>query len=208
MKLEVRYDDKPVQVQFKDGKFEMPAPKPGQKLTFVLRRQAAAEGRLAVVLKVNGQNTLFRERLPDAQCRKWVLEPGKDGLTVDHILTEDPADKGELVLPVVPKAKPGEFRYGADVGTVSLVVFREAKGPETAARSAADDVAVVARAGYPNDRAKDLPALKDQLRKEAAPENAAHGFGAPAKLGGEPQEATFRADPTPVMAVTINCGRP
>jgi mono/diheme cytochrome c family protein len=205
--LEVRYDDKPVLVQFQDGKFQVPEPKEGQKVSFVVRRQAAADQRLGIVLKVNGQNTILRERLTEAQCRKWVLEPGAPSLTVDHIQTGEKDDPGEIQVPAVPRTPSGEIRYTPDVGTICLVVFREGRG-KAQPSAGADDLAALARSAFPKDRAKNLAALKEQLHKDAAPENAAQGLDGLAKPGDEPKPAEFRADPTPVMALTIVCTRP
>jgi mono/diheme cytochrome c family protein len=205
--LEVRYDDKPVLVQFRDGKFQVPEPKEGQKVSFVVRRQAAADQRLGIVLKVNGQNTILRERLPEAQCRKWVLEPSVSSLTVDRIRTDDKDDPGELQAPAVPRTPSGEIRYSPDVGTISLVVFREARG-KAAPSAGSDDLAVLARGAYPKDKAKDLTALKEQLHKDATPEAAAQGLAGAAKAGDEPRAAEFKADPTPVMALIITCSKP
>jgi mono/diheme cytochrome c family protein len=207
VKLEVRYDDKLVPVQFRDGKYQVPEPKEGQKVSFVIRRQAAADQRLGIVLKVNGQNTILRERLPEVQCRKWVLEPGAAALTVDHIHTDDKEDKGEIQAPAVAKTPSGETRYAPDVGTISLVVFREARG-KAPASAASDNLAALARGAFPKDRAKGLAALKEQMHKDAAPESAAQGLDGPVKAGDEPKAAEFKADPTPVMAVTITCVRP
>jgi mono/diheme cytochrome c family protein len=207
VKLEVRYDGKVVPVRFENGRFLMPEAKEGQKVSFVLRRQAAADDRLAVVLKVNGESTLFRERLPDVQCRKWVLEPGVASLTIDHMQTDIPNDKGDLLPRAVARSRPSEFRYTPEVGTVTLTVFREAKGKE-AAREGADDLTALARAGYPKDRANDLATFKELLRKEATPENAAHGLAAPGKDGGEAKDVEFKADPTSVLALTVVCTRP
>jgi tetratricopeptide (TPR) repeat protein/tRNA A-37 threonylcarbamoyl transferase component Bud32 len=206
--LEVRYDDMPVMVQYRDGKFQVPEAKEGQRVSFTIRRQAAADQRLGIVLKVNGQNTILRERLPDAQCRKWVLEPDVAALTVDHIQTDDKEDKGEIQAPAVPKTPPGEIRYTADVGTISLVVFREARGKSKAPAAGSEDLAALARAGFPKDKAKDLAALKEQLHKDGGLENAAQGLAVPANPGEGLRPVEFRADPTPLMAITITCQRP
>jgi hypothetical protein len=204
--LEVRYDSQVIPIPF-TGTFHIPEPKEVQKVSFVIRRVAAADARLAVVLKVNGLNTLFRERLPDVQCHKWVLEPGVDSLTIDRVQTDITDDRSDVMLRAVAPSKPDEFRYGPDVGTVSLVVFREARGEETPP-GGTDDLAAVARGAYPKDRADDLAGLKRALREEGAPENATHGLAAPVREGGEAREVRFMADPTPVMAVTITCQRP
>jgi hypothetical protein len=209
VKLEVRYDGKVVPVELQDdGRFHIPEPKEGQKVSFVISRQKGVNERLGVVLKVNGSNTLFREQLPDGQGRKWVLEPGTNSLTVDRFRTEEKDDTGDLQVQAVARSEKDKIRYSRDVGTVSLVVFREARAKQAAARGAApEDEAALARGGFPAEKAADLAGVKEQLHKEAAPENAARALAAPAKAGAEPQPAEFRADPTPVMALTIACYR-
>jgi hypothetical protein len=208
VRFEVLYDGKAAVVHDRNGKLSIDEPKPGQKVSFVLRRQPGALGRLAVVLKVNGESALFREQLADLQCRKWVLEPGTDTLTIDRIRTDLKDDKGGIQVLAVPKSKPDEMRYFPDTGTVSLVVFREVPGRQAAARAVPDDLAALRRGALPPDRPKDLATLKEQIRKEAAAGNAARALAAPVKDGAEPKETTFQADPTPVMAVTITCTRP
>jgi hypothetical protein len=208
VKLEVHYDDKVVPVEFKDGKFRIPEPKEGQKVSVVVRRQAATNERLGLVLKVNGASTLFRERAPDAQCRKWVLEPGTDALTIDRFQTEDKEDAGDIQVQAVSPSKSGEIRYSPDVGTVSLVVFRERAKGEAPRGEGAEDQAALAHETYPRDKPGDLAGLKERLHKDAAPENAGKSLAAPAKAGDAPQETDFRADPTPVMAITAACYRP
>jgi hypothetical protein len=205
--LEARYGGHLISPRFQDGRFTMPAPKGGEQVLFTIKRQTALDEWLGVVFKVNGESTLFRETLPDAQCRKWVLKPGVRSLTIDHVHGDIPDDKGPLQVRALPPSKPGQFNYSPDVGTVSLVVFREAKN-KGAEPGWSEDQAVVARVAYPKDRVADLAALKALLRKEATPANAARGLLVPARPGDAPSEVEFRVDPTPVMAVTIVCERP
>jgi mono/diheme cytochrome c family protein len=206
--LEVQYDGKVVPVEYREGRFHVPEPKEGQKVSFVVKRQGAANERLALVLKINGSNTLFRERFPDGECRKWVLEPGTDSLTVNHFQTEAKGDAGEIQVQAVAKSKAGEVRYSRDVGTISLTVYREAADKQAAARGeGASDEAALARGDFAKDKPADLSGLKQQLHKDAAPENAVRALDAPTAAGAATQPTEFRADPTPVMALTVACYR-
>jgi hypothetical protein len=206
VKFEMHYDGKVVPVEYQDGHFRVPEPKEGQKVSFVVRRQTGTTERLGVVLKVNGASSLFGERSPDAQCRKWVLEPGTDTLTIDHFQTSNKEDPGEITVQALAKADDKTIRYGPETGTISLVVFREARGKDEAPRGeGAADQAALARAAYPADKVADLAGLKERLRKDAAPESAGRALAAPAKAGDAPQETDFRADPTPGMADTVPC---
>jgi hypothetical protein len=71
----VRYNGKKVPLELKNGKAFVPEPQEGQTVELGLK-QDGSKNRYGVVLKVNGENTLEKERLPDLTCHKWVLDPG------------------------------------------------------------------------------------------------------------------------------------
>src|SRR5262249_7437092 len=77
IKLTVLYEGKPVKVEVRDGKAFVPEPATGQRVEFMITKDAKAP-RYGVVLKVNGENTLDKQRLPDVRCRKWIMtDPGE-----------------------------------------------------------------------------------------------------------------------------------
>ena len=86
--LEIHYDGKPIPLEFRNGKAFVTEPQEGQKVMLILRRTEHAKGRLGVVVKVNGENTLNRQRLRDIDCRKWVLDPGATQSVEDCVPTQ------------------------------------------------------------------------------------------------------------------------
>src|SRR5437588_8087627 len=102
--------------------------------------------------------------LPDAQCRKWILEPGANSVTVRGFQVNGDSANEFRVLSRT-ESKDNEVYYGADVGTISLAVFREKK--ERAAPSLkdeAEDEQALLRGVFPKGRPLNLAALQHQLR--------------------------------------------
>jgi hypothetical protein len=111
--LEVRYDNKPVPLKFRDGKAYIQEPRQGQKVVFGLQRDNRKE-KYGVVLKVNGQNTLEKQRLPDVTCRKWILFPGKGRWEVGGFYVGKVRE--EFRVASAAESKELAFHYGPDVG--------------------------------------------------------------------------------------------
>src|SRR5262249_13833707 len=65
VELELLYNGQKVPLEIRGGQAQIPEPQEGQKVTFVLRRKADDKETYGVVLKVNGENTLYRQRKPD-----------------------------------------------------------------------------------------------------------------------------------------------
>jgi hypothetical protein len=206
-RLEIYYDDARVPLEVRGGEAQVPEPREGQKVTFVLRRTAAASGRIGVVLKVNGENTLFKERQPDVACRKWILGPGDPPITVrGYQLTGKTAEAFRILSGAESKQK--EIDYGGDVGTIMLSVFREKQAarhpPDLPPDDNAEDLAALTRGVFPGEKPKNLAALKEQLRADASRGLIGQGQ----QVGADIQHVSFKPDPTPVMAATIRYYRP
>lgn len=205
--LEIFYDDKPAEVKVEGGKARVAEPREGQKVHFVLKLRPDAKQRYAVVLKVNGESTIGKQRLRDADCRKWVLEPGKP-MPLRGFQMDDKSIKVFRVLSDAESQKR-QMDYGADVGTISLGVFAEKKDKVPAAADEKDlDVLVVTRGVYPEEPAQNLNALQEQLR-QSAKKQATRGM----MVDGDTRRSStrtvpFEADPTPVQAAVITYYKP
>lgn len=115
VKLEVRYNGKAVKVTGN----AVPEPKETDRVEFVLTNPGP--GTYAVVLLVNGENTLYQERTAPAACRKWVL-PAETTLTVRGFQTGPDAVTPFKVLP--PDEVPADvINYGEHAGTYRMIVF-------------------------------------------------------------------------------------
>ena len=76
--LTVRYDGQSVPIEFRDGGAFVCEPNEGQQVSFVLqRRDASDKNRYAVVLKVNGENTLYRQKDKDLQLQQMGSGAGR-----------------------------------------------------------------------------------------------------------------------------------
>jgi hypothetical protein len=115
IKWTILYNGKPVAVTGNT----VPEPKPTDKVEFELSN--STEGTYAVVLLVNGENTLYQERAAPLVCRKWVLGPNST-VTVRGFQTDANTVAPFSVLPP-QQPIPDAVRYGDHAGTYRLVVF-------------------------------------------------------------------------------------
>lgn len=206
VELQIYYDGKKVPYEIRDGKAFIPEPQEKQDVVFRLKRTPSARGRLGVVLKVNGVNTLYKEELSDDwSCRMWVLEPDSGPLTIRGYQTDEgTADKFKVLSR--PASKKEEINYGKDLGTITLVVFREIQAGEKAEPAGGETGRRVAvqRGMLPAEPPKNLSALRYQLRHSLNP--GIRGI-IPREGGGKIQSVTrtvpFDAATQPIMTAVI-----
>jgi hypothetical protein len=220
--LEVLYDGKPVAVKYRNGKAFIPEPMEGQQVAIRLRRDDSKE-HYGVVLKVNGENTIARQRLPDLHCRRWILDPGDRPITITGFQLDAEKEQRFRVLSQA-ESKEKKINYGADVGTISMTVFRETdKDKEQPADDSGEAIEdrnarVVASAQVPQDK-KDYEALKKDLLESANPRRADRGtprkrvasrgiVGAGKTVASRVRSVRSKPNPVPVMSVTIIYYRP
>jgi hypothetical protein len=186
VELEIYYNGEPVLLDFttRPGEARVPEPRRGQKVKFVLRcTKAAGKDRFGVVLKVNGENTLFRETHNFHDCTRWLLKRGDRDLVIDGFQVDRKTAREFEVVPWV-ESKAGEVNYGKHAGTFTLVVFRELKGkkpdpdeprpdeprpnevddPEKAAEENAR-VAFLHRGTYPKEQPRNPSGMRWQAKK-------------------------------------------
>ncbi len=207
--LEVYYDNQRIPFQLRDGKALIPEPREGQAVLFVLRKVDTTPGKYGVVLSVNGENTLYKERLSPLQCWKWILSQETPAISVRGYQTgEKSAEAFRVLSPAESRANV--MNYGADVGTLSMVVFREARGTKTllALDDEAEDLAALTGGTYPRRPPENLAALKFQLRSGAANASTRGLIAEGKKIGAAIRRLSFQPDPTPVMSATITYYRP
>lgn len=191
------YDGEPIDLRYDEGTGEayVPEPREGQKVTFQLERGDRLPERLGVVVKVNGENTLYREKLPDLECKKWVLYPNTPPITISGFQKDLHTAEAFLTLSW-EESKENEMYYGADVGMITVVVFRER---DTETDSQFEGIPEDLRAIL--EESSNLPTAEDLQTRGLV----VHG----SEIGHEIQPVPkFNADPTPVMAATIRYYRP
>jgi hypothetical protein len=177
VKLEVYYNEQMVPFEMKkdgDGyKAFMAEPREGDKIKMLLQRDGSKR-RYAVVLKVNGENTINREREADYSCHKWVLERDFGPAVVDGYLMDRTHEPFTVLSQAASKLAQNDF--GERVGTISMTVFRErgedappppasalAESPEAAERER-----IVATAPQLKGAPQSLKDLRLQLQKQPA----------------------------------------
>jgi hypothetical protein len=115
IKWTILYNGKPVSVTGNT----VPEPKSTDRIEFELSN--STEGTYAVVLLVNGENTLYQERGTPQVCRKWVLGPNST-VTVRGFQTDANTAAPFSVLPP-QQPIPDAVRYEDHAGMYRLVVF-------------------------------------------------------------------------------------
>ena len=142
VKWEIRYNDK---AQVVSGAL-LPEPNEGAGVSFVLTNPSKDET-FAVVLLVNGESTLYRERQAVAKCRKWILEPRTETVIAGFQTGPRTSAEFKVVRPEDPDAD--SVRYSENLGQFRLVVFAGKiadKNPAPETGKTIDDVAAVANA--------------------------------------------------------------
>jgi hypothetical protein len=178
------------------------------------------ENAYAVVLKINGENSIEHQTVPPLDCYKWILRPGKE-IVVEGFQKGDNSEETFKVLP--PESSKGEeINYGDNAGVFSMVVFREAKGKEDQAFVKDDemrnqDVKAISR-GSLSTKASEKPplslkALQGQLADEANPAKSSHEGAKGLIVGGGPghSEIThtdFTPFPRPELSVVLRYYQP
>ena len=116
VKWRILYDNKPQTVV--NGR--VPEPTAAQKVSFEIENSDPRVTH-AIVVKVNGINTLFSQEIDSDQCAKWVLAPKARVVITGFQRDATTADPFKVLPPEESKA---EFvRYGPLAGTFRLTVF-------------------------------------------------------------------------------------
>lgn len=167
IQLLIFYDEQPVTLEFRQGTAWIPEPREGQAVTFHLERLDAGRGALGAVLKINGENTLYRERQRDFICAKWIF-PDRRAYKVRGFQMRDNATMEKFRVASRAESHDLEMQYGPDVGTISLVAFREAEQVDDTIDvlgAEAADVLAIASAKFPKNTPPDAETLKSWLRE-------------------------------------------
>lgn len=206
MRLEIKYDGRKMPVEMRGGEAFVREPRQGQNVELVLTRSTSARGRLGAVLKVNGENTLYRSTVRDLDAPKWVFSPQhKQTVVKGYQIDKDRIDKFKILSDEESKLRAMD--YGRNVGQIQLTVFPELTGPapnEFILDEDEEDLVAMFRGVHPKKQPKNLGALKHQIRLAGKSGPQTRGL----IVGGESGKnkiniVKFKPDPTPLMSVTI-----
>ncbi|MCA9035405.1 MAG: hypothetical protein KDA91_09750 [Planctomycetaceae bacterium] len=204
--LEVKYDGRVMPVEIRNGQAFLPEPRQGQKVEFVLNRASFVQGTLGVVLKVNGENTLYRQTVRDVDCSKWLLTPD---YTRTVIRGYQMPDSNTLEAFTVLSARESARRavdYGRQVGQVQLTVFKQSNDdtPPPVVTAEDEDLLAMLRGVHPSDRSDSLDLLKTRIRHAANEPDQLRSLIVPGEQeANEIEILKFTPDPTPIMSVTL-----
>ncbi|MDF1744996.1 MAG: hypothetical protein P1V19_14965 [Gimesia sp.] len=211
VKLEVFYDGQPVSIEMRQGQAFISEPRAGQKVEMVLVRNRSARGRLGIVLKVNGENTLYRQVVRDFDCTKWILSPDYTKTAVRGYQMKNNVAEKFTVLSNAESARR-TMDYGRQVGQIHMTVFQElsaAKPILAILDEDEQDLTAMLRGVQPTKQPKNPGALKHQIRLAGRKGTQSRGLIVQgAKTANKVETVTFNTDPTPVMSVTITYYRP
>ncbi|WP_182866562.1 hypothetical protein [Stieleria mannarensis] len=130
--FEVFYDGTPVPPRIVDGMAVLPEPRQGQHVWLKLKRLDQSDRTFAAVVKVNGENVLWRKRLVDFAGPKYVLHKGDPAIMIKGFQKDDgQADAFQIAS--AQRSRELESVYGADVGTISITVFQQGEPEDTIA---------------------------------------------------------------------------
>lgn len=205
--LEIRYEGVPQTIEFREGAAFVKEPTENQKVSFVVRRKGSGTPRLGIVLKVNGENTLYRQKLPDAQCSPWIFEPSLREFQVGGFqLDTESMQEFKVLSEAESKAK--EINYGEFVGTISISVLKEQtvepKINEDLLSDDGEDFAMLTRSVFPKKPARNLDALRHQLADSATRGLIVDG----AVVQQNVTVAQFKGDSIPIMTATVKYYNP
>lgn len=200
--FEVLYDNKPQKIEFRSGAAFVEEPNEKQTVVFVVRRKGTDRSRLGVVVKVNGENTLYRQKQADAQCSPWVFEKDSDAFGIYGFQLDNNTSQQFKVLSQA-ESKGKEIDYGEFVGTISVSVFREQTvTPKVSPSALADDgedFAILTRSAFPTKTPANLGALKAQLAQSATRGLIVEG----ANVDLNVKTVGFKMDTVPVITGTL-----
>jgi hypothetical protein len=202
VRLQVFYDGALIPFEFEGGTAKVREPWTGQRVELAITKDSTSTP-YAVVVKVNGQNTLSKQTLPDQQCRKWVLQhPGTQVRIRGYQLTNEQVESFRVLDKT--ESKDREIDYGKSVGTLSITVFAQGTPPALELDEDKRESQVVETSQLPEKPSSTFGALKAKLLADANRGLIAEGNLVP----GQVRAIQFVTSPTPVMTATATYYQP
>lgn len=205
--LQIMYDGVVMPVELRDGNAFVKEPRQGQKVELALIRNASAEGRLGAVLKVNGENSLYRSTVRDLDAPKWILSKKRQRTIVRGYQIPNKNELEKFKVLSDSESKVRKMNYGRNVGQIQLTVFQEMTGPSPSdfiLDEDEEDLLAMMRGVHPRKQPKNLGALKHQIRLAGKSGPQTRGLIVEGdKDKNKVKIVKFKPDPTPLMSVTI-----
>jgi hypothetical protein len=200
--LEIRYNNRPEPLEFRDGRAFIREPNKGDRVSFRLFHRQRDQATYAVVLKVNGENTLFRERFRDVECSKWILDRERNEVEVGGFQSSD-NQASEFIVLSEEESDSLAMRFGPETGTISLTVFQEGKPASAPRTDEEEDVAAMLMSAFPNTPIHDAQSLKYSLRAAAVAVSTRGLIFSGEQVGQAVKRVKVDLDPAPVMSAVV-----
>jgi hypothetical protein len=165
--LRFLYDGRLMTPTFENGDAFLPEPREGQLVQLVLERQGACAKPLCAVVKVNGENVLFRERHRDSECTFYRLDKAVQPITINgYQIDNNRAER--FRVGALSESQTLQMYYGLDVGIITLAVFEPLDGDLSTAATLEQgpDLAAIASARFPARPPINAEALQAEMRAQ------------------------------------------
>ncbi len=202
LKFEIYYNVQLQPYEFREDAAFVLEPLVGQRVSFIVRRKDNEQKRLGVFIRVNGENTLYRERLADSRSTVWIMEPNIKEFSVQGFQLSGAARQDFRVLSTADSQKLA-FDYGRDVGMISVTMFQASKQSPRSPSEEELNLAVQAQAKFPEQtaptRGRLAKSLTDQLLADSN-----RGLNDVGKTEASAiKEVVFQRDAIPIMSTSI-----
>lgn len=204
VKFEIWYDNKLQDYEFRDGAAFLPEPREGQDVILVVRRKNSDTIRYGVLVRVNGENTLYREKTPDAQASLWILEPDLEAFSIRGFqITTDEREKFRVLSDADSEKR--KFDYGRDTGLISITVFNEQERVIVPPSDDELDLAIQSQSRLPDETKETRGQLGTSLFDQLLAQNdTTRGLIVEGdKEGAEIETVKFTPNLTPVMSASV-----
>jgi hypothetical protein len=163
VRLQILYDGIEQAIRRERGEFRVSEPAAGQTIEFAVVRQGDKRPRLALVLKINGENSYGKQRLPDTGCVKWILDPTASRFPIRGFQLDGQDQVQPFRAASEAESLAVQNQFGSDVGTISLTVFgeRDGKAPIEASQVAQGEQPLPADLRQVGGIDKDLQAISE-----------------------------------------------
>lgn len=201
--FEIHYDGSPQSLEFRDGAAFVKEPREGQNVVFIVRRKGNDKQRYGVLVRVNGENTLYRERVPDLKTTLWILEPELPAFSIQGFQLDEGTREQFRVLSDTDSEKR-TIDYGRDVGMISIVVYQEDQTLELPVTDEKLDLAIQTQTVLPDETKETRGQLGKSLIDQLVAQDTTRGLIAEGeKTKAAIDTVSFKRNSVPVMATSI-----
>lgn len=198
------YDGAPQPYEFREGAAYVREPREGQRVEFKVQRASGSNDRLGVLVRVNGENTLYRRTRPNHIASLWMFKSKQSAFRIKGFyVNKSTVEKFRVLSDVESVTRAVD--YGADTGMISIVVYPERKTRSPDSISVGSNMQLQAKTTLPAKTMASRNELGGNLFSQLASQNATRGMlagGDSTRIKSLAIREFERAD-VPIMATSI-----